>query len=86
MTEIIPAFDKPSSWFGFFGPPALPPPIVIRLNAEMMKALSEPDVVQNFDANGYAVIGGTPQQFADLLKDGIERYGAIIKAAGIQPE
>ena len=40
----------------------------------------------NFDANGYAPIGGTPQQFADLLKDGIERYGAIIKAAGIQPE
>ena len=52
----------------------------------MAKALSEPEVVQNFDANGYAPIGGTPQQFADLLKDGIERYGAIIKAAGIQPE
>ena len=31
----------------------------------MNKALNEPDVVQNFDANGYAVIGGTPQQFAD---------------------
>ena len=86
MAEIIPAFNKPSSWFGFFGPPGLPPSIVIRLNAEMMKALSEPDVVQNFGANGYAVIGGTPRQFADLLKDGIERYGAIIKAAGIQPE
>ena len=86
MAEIIPAFHKPSSWFGFFGPPALPAPIVTRLNAEIMKALGEPDIVQNFAANGYAVIGGTPRQFADLLKDGIERYGAIIKAAGIQPE
>jgi tripartite-type tricarboxylate transporter receptor subunit TctC len=86
MSEIIPAFRKPSSWFGFFGPPALPSPIVTRLNAEMMKALSEPEIVQKFAANGYAVIGGTPQQFADLIKDGIERYGAIIKAAGIQPE
>jgi tripartite-type tricarboxylate transporter receptor subunit TctC len=86
MSEIIPAFRKPSSWFGFFGPPALPLPIVARLNAEMMKALSEPEIVQKFAANGYAVIGGTPQQFADLIKDGIERYGAIIKAAGIQPE
>ena len=85
MTEIMPAFRKPSSWFGFFGPPALPLPIVTRLNAEMAKALSEPDIVRNFAANGYAVIGGTPQQFADLLKDGIERYGAIVKAAGIQP-
>ena len=42
--------------------------------------------MKNFEANGYAPIGGTPQQFADLLKDGIERSGAIIKAAGIQPE
>jgi tripartite-type tricarboxylate transporter receptor subunit TctC len=42
--------------------------------------------MQNFHANGYDVIGGTPQQFADLIKDGIARYGAIIKAAGIQPE
>src|SRR6187200_54676 len=86
MSEIIPAFRKPSSWFGFFGPPGLPQPVVMRLNTEMAKALREPEVVQSFEANGYAPIGGTPQQFADLLKDGIERYGAIIKAAGIQPE
>jgi len=86
MSEIIPAFRKPSSWFGFFGPPGLPQPIVDRLNAEMMKALKSPDIEQSFATNGYAVIGGTPQQFADLPKDGLHRYGAIIKAAGIQPE
>ena len=86
MSEFIPAFRKPSSWFGFFGPAGLPTPIVSRLNAEIGKALNAPDAKQNFDANGYAVIGGTPQQFADLLKDGIKRYGEIIKAAGIQPE
>jgi tripartite-type tricarboxylate transporter receptor subunit TctC len=86
MSEIIPAFRKPSSWFGFFGPPRLPAPIVDRLNAEMNKALKQPDIVQNFEANGFAVIGGSPQQFADLIKDGIARYGAIIKSAGIQPE
>ena len=86
ISEIIPAFRKPSSWFGFFGPPGLPAPIVNRLNAEMSKALTDPDVVKNLDANAFAVIGGTPQQFADLLKDGIQRYGALIKAAGVQPE
>jgi tripartite-type tricarboxylate transporter receptor subunit TctC len=86
MSEIIPAFRKPSSWFGFFGPPRLPASIVARLNTEMNKALKEPDIVQNFEGNGFAVIGGTPQQFTDLIRDGIERYGAIIKSAGIQPE
>ena len=86
ISEIIPAFRKPSSWFGFFGPPGLPAPIVNRLNAEMSKALTDPDVVKNLDANAFAVIGGTPQQFADLLKDGIQRYGTLIKAVGVQPE
>jgi tripartite-type tricarboxylate transporter receptor subunit TctC len=86
MTEIIPAFRKPSSWFGFFGPPGLPAPIVTRLNAEMVRALNAPDVVPTLEKNGLAVIGGSPQEFAALIKDGIERYGAIIKRAGIQPE
>jgi tripartite-type tricarboxylate transporter receptor subunit TctC len=86
MSEIIPAFQKPSSWFGFFGPAGLPREIVTRLNAETVKALKAPDVVAKLDDNGMAVIGGTPDQFAALMQDGIARYGAIIKAAGIQAE
>jgi tripartite-type tricarboxylate transporter receptor subunit TctC len=86
MSEIVPAFQKPSSWFGFFGPAGLPREIVTRLNAEMVKALKAPDVLAKLDDNGMAVIGGTPEQFAALMQDGITRYGAIIKAAGIQAE
>jgi tripartite-type tricarboxylate transporter receptor subunit TctC len=86
MSEIIPAFKKPSSWFGFLGPAALPREIVTRLNAEMGKALAAPEVAGKLEDNGMAVIGGTPEQFAALIADGITRYGAIIKAAGIQPE
>jgi tripartite-type tricarboxylate transporter receptor subunit TctC len=86
MTEIVPAFRKPSSWFGFLGPAGLPREIVTRLNAEMGKALVAPDVTSKLDDNGMAVIGGTPEQFAALMQDGIARYGAIIKAAGIQAE
>jgi tripartite-type tricarboxylate transporter receptor subunit TctC len=86
MSEIIPAFRKPSSWFGFLGPPGLPGAIVTRLNAELVKSLNAPDVHSKVEDNGMAVIGGTPEQFAALMQDGIARYGAIIKAAGIQPE
>jgi tripartite-type tricarboxylate transporter receptor subunit TctC len=52
----------------------------------MVKALKAPDVVAKLEDNGMAVIGGTPDEFAALMKDGIARYGAIIKSAGIQPE
>ena len=44
LSEIVPAFRKPSTWFGFFGPAKLPPEIVARLNAEMRKAITAPDV------------------------------------------
>jgi tripartite-type tricarboxylate transporter receptor subunit TctC len=86
MSEIIPAFRKPSSWFGFLGPAGLPAPIVTRLNGEMVKALLAPDVRGKLEDNGFAVIGGPPERLKELMADGIERYGAIIKAAGIQPE
>jgi len=86
MSEIIPAFKKPSSWFGFLGPAGLPRDVTTRLNTEIIKALEAPDVVGKLDDNGMTVIGGTPEEFAALIADGIVRYGAIIKAAGIQPE
>jgi len=86
MSEIIPAFRKPSSWFGFLGPAGLPAPIVTRLNGEIGKALNAPDVRPVLDENGLTVIGGSPEQFSALMRDAIERFGVIIKRAGIQPE
>ena len=86
MSEIVPAFQKPSSWFGFFGPAGLPREIVTRLNVEMVKALNASDVRGKLEDNGMTVIGGTPEQFGALMQDGIVRYGAIIKATGIQAE
>jgi tripartite-type tricarboxylate transporter receptor subunit TctC len=86
MSEALPAFRKPSSWFGLFGPAGLPRDIRARLNAETLKALNSPDVLPRLNENGLSVIGGTPEDFRALIEDGIARYGAIIKAAGIPPE
>jgi tripartite-type tricarboxylate transporter receptor subunit TctC len=86
MSEVLPAFRKPSSWFGLFGPPGLPAPITARLNTETIRALNAPDVLPKLNDNGLAVIGGAPDDFKTLIEDGIARYGAIIKAAGIEAE
>src|SRR5215510_14173364 len=86
MSEAVPAFRKPSSWFGVFGPAGLPAPTAARLNSEIGKALGAADVKSKLDENGMAVIGGTPEDFRALIVDGIARYGAIIKAAGVKPE
>jgi tripartite-type tricarboxylate transporter receptor subunit TctC len=86
MSEAIPAFRKPSSWFGVFGPAGLPAPMVARLNGEILNALAAADVKAKLDENGLSVIGGSPEDFRALIADGITRYGAIIRAAGIKPE
>jgi len=86
MSEAIPAFRKPSSWFGVLGPAGLPPPMAARFNGEIVTALGAADMKAKLDENGMAVIGGTPEDFHNLIVDGIARYGAIIKTAGIKPE
>ena len=86
MSEILPAFRKPSTWFGFFGPAKLPPEILARLSAEMRKAMNAPDVRAKVEQGDMTIIADTPEQFAALQKDGIEKFGAIIKAAGIKAE
>jgi len=84
--EVVPGFVKPASWFGFFGPAALPPPVLARLHEEIVKTLNAPDVHAKIDELAMTVIGNTPEQFSVMLKTGIDQYGRLIKAAGIQPE
>ena len=60
MSEIVPEFRKPSSWFGFFGPPGLPMPIAARLSDEISRSLKAPDTTAMLDENGLTVIGGSP--------------------------
>ena len=86
VREQLPGFEKPQSWFGFFGPAGLPRPIALRLNAEIMKAVNAPDVRPKLDDGALSVIGGSPEDFAALIKRGFEIYGKIVKAAGLRPE
>jgi tripartite-type tricarboxylate transporter receptor subunit TctC len=84
--EFVPGFEKPASWFGLFGPAALPAPVLARLHAEIVNSLSAPDVHAKIDELAMSVIANTPEQFSAMIKTGIEQYGRLIKAAGIQPE
>ena len=86
ISETLPAFRKPSTWFGFFGPGNMPPEIVNRLNAEMRKAITAPEVRAKLEDSDLTIIADTPAEFAVLQKEGIEQFGEIIKAAGISPQ
>jgi tripartite-type tricarboxylate transporter receptor subunit TctC len=86
MSEILPGFRKPSTWFGFFGPAKLPPDIVTGLNAEMRKAIAAPDVRAKLESQDLIVIANSPDEFAALQKDSIAKFGEVIRTAGIKAE
>jgi tripartite-type tricarboxylate transporter receptor subunit TctC len=85
IAEFIPGYDV-SSWFALFVAAKTPPDIVTKLRDDAVAALNTPAVKARFAQLGATVVGSTPAELATFLQDEIERWGPIIKAAGIKPE
>lgn len=71
---------------GFLAPAGTPKAIVARLNAEINAALKLPDVRSKLEAAGIEIQGGTPQEYAALIKSDLDKWGKVVKQAGIQPD
>jgi tripartite-type tricarboxylate transporter receptor subunit TctC len=78
----VPGFDV-SSWYSLFVPAKTPPDIVAKLNDATVAALADPATRAKFDPLGVAVESSTPQALGALLRAEIDKWGPIIKAAGI---
>ncbi len=74
------------SFYGVMGPAGIPAPIVARLNADFNKILQRPDVKAAFQAQGFDAGGGTPEEFAALIRADIQKSREIITTAGIKVE
>ena len=72
--------------FGTFAPANTSSAIVSRVNQEIVKVVSQGDVKEKFLNAGFEAVGSSPEQFAQFLKDDLEKYARIAKAAGIKPE
>ena len=81
----LPGYEL-TGWSGFALPASVPRDIVLRLNAEINKALSSSAVPKSIAARGGTALGGTPEQFAQHVRRETERLGKLIKAAGIKPQ
>jgi len=73
-----------SLWYGLEGPAGMPPAIVQRLNAELVKILKTDDVHQNFAKQGAIASGGTPQEFADFMRAESARWGDVVRKNDIK--
>jgi len=74
------------SWQGLAGPAGLSPEVVKKVRAEVSKALEEPSVKQWFAAQDAEAIGGTPEEFAALIRDELRRWSEVIKEARVKVE
>ena len=81
----IAGFDA-DSWFGFYAPAGLPADIAARLNRELNRALQTPAVKDRILAIGGEVGAMTAAEFAALQRADRERFGALIREAGIKIE
>jgi tripartite-type tricarboxylate transporter receptor subunit TctC len=81
----LPGFEA-SSWYGVLAPAGTPREIVVKLNAEFVKALAQPEVRTSLLADGAEPIGGTPEQFAAYIGSEKERLGKLIREAKIRLE
>jgi tripartite-type tricarboxylate transporter receptor subunit TctC len=71
---------------GFLAPAGTPKAIVNKLNAEINAALKMPEVRTKLEAAGIDIQGGTPQEYAALIKSDLAKWSKVVKEAGILPE
>jgi tripartite-type tricarboxylate transporter receptor subunit TctC len=79
----VPGYDT-SSWFAFFVPARTPPAIIRKIHADTVAALNEPPIKAKLDALGVIVVGSAPEALAAHLKDEMDKWGPVIKAANIK--
>jgi tripartite-type tricarboxylate transporter receptor subunit TctC len=75
-----------TSWAGLFGPAKMPRPVVERLNREFIAAMARADVQAAMEKQGFALSPSSPERLADLVKEQLESYRSVLRAAGVEPE
>jgi tripartite-type tricarboxylate transporter receptor subunit TctC len=79
----VPGFEV-TGWGGLIVPAGTPKSIVVRLNAELNETLALPHLTERLTSLGSEVAGGTPEQFAELIRKETIKWGDVVKRAGIK--
>ena len=85
LSEFYPGFES-ANWYALFVPAGTPPAVVIRLNAEMVKAVKSREVLDFLAREGAEVVGSSPEALAAYFKREVARYAEVIRIGKIQLE
>jgi tripartite-type tricarboxylate transporter receptor subunit TctC len=81
--DIVPGFES-SGWFGIVAPRNTPSEIVDKLNREINAGLADPKIKARLADFGGTVLAGSPADFGKLIADETEKWGKVIRFAGIK--
>jgi tripartite-type tricarboxylate transporter receptor subunit TctC len=81
----LPGFQS-SSWFALVAPAGTPKEIVGRLNAETVKVLRAPKMVETFAGRGVRLVGNSVEEFTAFIPKERARWGEVVKVAGVKIE
>lgn len=81
----VPDFDI-NSWNGYFGPAGMDPEIVKVLNAAINKTVNDPQIKEKLAQLGFDAFSGTPEDFAQFVKEQYALWGKLIKDANLAPK
>jgi tripartite-type tricarboxylate transporter receptor subunit TctC len=81
----VPGYDT-GVWWGLLGPAGMPANIVAQLSSDFLAALKAPAVKERLNTLGSSPIGSSPKQFDAVIRADYEKWGPIIKAAGMKAE
>ena len=75
-----------TSWAGLFGPARMPREVVERLNQEFGAAMGRAEVQAAMEKQAFALSPSSPDQLAAFVKEQMESYRRILRAAGVEPD
>jgi len=81
----VPGFQY-TTWYALLAPAATPKEVIARINADSVKALSQPDMVQSLASQGAEPAPTSPEGLAKFMREEFEAWRKVIKAAGIRLE
>jgi len=85
VAETVPGFES-VQWWGMFAPPALSADLTARLSGEVAKMLVDVELKARFAAEGAESAQISPRDFPAFLRADFEKWGKVVKAAGIRAE
>ncbi len=80
----VPGYEA-VQWYGLFAPAKTPKEIIAKLHGAMVAVLQSPAIKSKLAADGAEPVGNTPEEFARFLRSETDKWGKVVRTAGIKP-